>query len=321
VAERTAVLSEFWQSGIIDNDPGFAAIASQGGQVVTMPFWQDLVGNSQVLSDTGALTTKKIGAVTDAAVIHQRGDAWSYNDLARFMSGSDPGRQIADFVAAYWARDNQTILLSMLTGLYGAGSSPTGTLATTNNLDIFGSGTLTTANYLTGSSYIDAKMVMGDASAKLGAIAMHSKTLAYLMKSDLISFIKPSEGAPTINTFQGARVIVDDRMTVEVINTFNVYSTFIFGTGAIALGEDTRNEQVNGGFGDFKLEFTRVPLAHQNIMIMRRRFLLHLRGVKFLNASMAGLSPTNAELSSTNNWSRVYEAKNVRVVRVRHNNP
>jgi hypothetical protein len=40
--------------------------------------------------------------------------------------------------------------------------------------------------------------------------------------------------------------------------------------------------------------------------------------VKFKNSSVAGSSPTNAELGTGANWERVYEPKNVRIVQFKH---
>jgi hypothetical protein len=320
VAEKTATLSDFWKSGVIATDEEFGKLAGSGrdtpgGQIVTMPFWQDLTGRSQVLSDVNPLVTKKISAAADAAVIHQRGDAWSYNDLAKFMSGSDPGKAIMDFVAAYWERDMQAMLLSQLIGIFNSPSMDS------NQADIFlaAGSTFTDANFLNAETFIDGAGLMGDAASKLTAVAMHSAVMRNLRKNDLIDFIPDSQGQLVVPTFQGLRVIQDDGMTQEVINGAPVYSTYLFGQGAVALGDDLVDSPVQGGFGTFKLEFGRVPLAHQNYMIQRRRFLLHIRGVKFNNDTMEGLSPTNEELEIGDNWTRVYEAKNVRVVRVRHN--
>jgi hypothetical protein len=41
--------------------------------------------------------------------------------------------------------------------------------------------------------------------------------------------------------------------------------------------------------------------------------------VKFTSASVAGDTPTNAELETAANWSRVFENKNVRMVAIDHN--
>ena len=56
------------------------------------------------------------------------------------------------------------------------------------------------------------------------------------------------------------------------------------------------------------------------MLINRRRYILHPRGVKFTSASVAGDSPTNAELETSSNWVRIWENKNVRLVAVTHNN-
>jgi len=42
-----------------------------------MPFWEDLSGDDEVLSDTEALTVGKITAAQDVAALLARGRAWS----------------------------------------------------------------------------------------------------------------------------------------------------------------------------------------------------------------------------------------------------
>ena len=76
---------------------------------------------------------------------------------------------------------------------------------------------------------------------------------------------------------------------------------------------------MQGGFGTEGVEIARVPLDSDTVLINRRRYVLHPRGVKFTSASVAGDSPTNAELETASNWTRVWENKNVRIVAVTHN--
>jgi len=77
---------------------------------------------------------------------------------------------------------------------------------------------------------------------------------------------------------------------------------------------------VQGGHGTAGVELFRDALASDTGLINRRRYILHPRGVKFTSASVAGDSPTNAELEMGANWTRVFENKNVRIVAVTHNN-
>lgn len=322
--EQTAVKSELIQSGIIETNADFARRAdvgfdqpdAMGGQYTSMPFWQDLVGADEVISDTGSLTTAKIVSAADRAIIHNRAKAWSDNDMVGIIGGSDPTTAVGQLSGRYWERRLQAQTLSTLKGVFAAASMAT------NSLDIFlpsGSPT-TTANYLTPATFIAGKQLLGDAKESLTAIIMHSATEAALEASNLIVYVPGTEQGTLVKTFGGKRVIIDDTMTVEVINTFNVYSTFLFGQGAFAYGVGTMNKPIRGAApgSTWGLEFDRQSLAGQNIMIQRRRFILHPRGVKF-QGTIAGLSPTNLELEAGASWLRVFEAKNVRMVRIRHN--
>jgi hypothetical protein len=151
---------------------------------------------------------------------------------------------------------------------------------------------------------------------------MHSATEAALRKLDLIDFIPDSEGKAQIRVFQGRRVIVDDHMPVRAGTTDGqVYTTYLFGPGAFAKGASPLDSApLLGGIGTKGLELSRQALDSDSSLINRRRYILHPRGVKFTSASVAGDSPTNAELELGANWTRVWENKNVRVVAVVHNN-
>ena len=74
-----------------------------------------------------------------------------------------------------------------------------------------------------------------------------------------------------------------------------------------------------GGFGSKAVEWSRQALDSDTNFINRRRYILHPRGVKFTSTALVGPSPTNAELETVANWTRVFEAKNVRMVAIDHN--
>lgn len=295
VIERTAELSAFYQSGIISHNPELDKLATAGGKLINMPFWEDLDGDDEVLSDTTPLGVDKITANKDVAALLMRGKAWSANDLAKALSGDDPMRAIGDLVAAYWARRQQVTLINTLKGVFASG-----TMAA-NSLDISGEST----NFgFTGQTFLDASYKLGDAEDKLTGISVHSQVYANLRKQNLIEFALNSENKQ-IPTYMGKRVIVDDGMPVES----DVFTTYIFGQGAVGLGN---------GAAPVPTETDRDSLQGDDILINRQHFLLHPRGVKFTNTAVAGESPTNAELATAGNWERVYEPKNVRIVQFKH---
>ena len=314
VIEKTSEKSALIQSGIIQTDAEFDRLASAGGNIVEMPFWQDLSGDDEVISDGGSLTVNKITTEKDRARKHQRGKAWGANDLAKFLSGDDPMGAIASLVADYRARRLQAKLLSTLGGIFGAASMSSNLLAIHKT-----SGAADASNMLNGLTFIDAVQLMGDQKEKLTAVMMHSAVEAHLLKLDLIDYVPDSTGKEMLSVFQGKRVVVDDSLTPTTVDSKPVYPTYLFGEGAVALGYSSEDEPLDGGFGTWQLEYGRNGLAGETWLANRWRCILHPRGIAWHEASVAGDSPTNAELSTQSNWVRKYEPQNIRIVKVTHN--
>ena len=315
--ERTAELSAFGQCGIVEHAPEFDALAAGGGRTVEMPFWKDLPATRQILSDSGSLTVNKITADKDIARIHNDAQAWSVNHLAKVLAGDDPMQAILDLVGDYWARTDEGIIVSCLKGIFAA-ASMAGNKLTIASETIAGQSSSTRLN---GATFVDATSKLGDRADRLVAVAMHSATEAALRKLDLIDFIPDSEGKAQIRTFQGRRVVVDDNLPTRAGTTDGtVYTSYLFGPGAFGKGAAPLNSApLQGGIGTEGVEYARDALASDSLLINRRRYILHPRGVKFTSASVAGDSPTNAELETGANWTRVFENKNVRIVAIEHN--
>jgi hypothetical protein len=256
----------------------------------------------------------KITTAKDVARTHQRGKVFGANDLAKYLSGDDPMGVIATLFADYRNRRLQAQLMATLGGIFGA-ASMSGNLLAIHKV----SGTPDSTNYLTGTTFINATQLMGDQKEKLTAVMMHSAVESHLKKLDLIDFVKDSEGGAPIKYFQGHRVIIDDGVGTSTVDSKTVYNTYLFGQGAIALGFSSRDEPIDGGFGSWQLEFGRVGLAGESWIANRWRNIMHPRGIAWQEASVAGVSPTNAEIATASNWVRKYEQQNVRIVKITHN--
>lgn len=297
VVQRTAELSKLVQSGIIVPDPELDKLATSGGKLINMPYFKDLDGDDEVLSDDSALTVNSIKSGKDVAALLMRGKAWGVNDLAKALSGADPMKAIGDLVAGYWARMKQKTLIATLKGVFAAASMAA------NVYDI--SALEGDTAKISGKEFIVAKNKLGDNSEKLTAVAMHSATFTALEQQNLIQYLPNSEGVVEFPTYMGKRVIVDDGCPVET----DVYTTYLFGQGAIGEGN---------GQAPVPTETDRDSLAGEDILINRQHFILHPRGVKFTNASVTGDSPSNAELATKENWERVYDPKQIRIVAFKH---
>ena len=138
---------------------------------------------------------------------------------------------------------------------------------------------------------------------------MHSAVKSYLKKQNLITTQRDSNSVE-FETYQDRRVIVDDGCPYSG----GVYTTYLFGNGAIAFG--------NGnpvGFVATEVDRDKKKGSGVDYLINRRTFILHPRGVQWTNSSRAAVeSPTRAELANKANWKRVYEDKAIRLVAIKH---
>ena len=110
--QKTTETNAFLASGIATPDENI--VIDRGGRTVNLPFWKDLGGTNEVLSDSAALTVNKVDAFADIAAIHARGVAYGFNNLAGLIAGDDPMRVIADKLAGRWSKDIEKVLRSAI---------------------------------------------------------------------------------------------------------------------------------------------------------------------------------------------------------------
>jgi hypothetical protein len=299
--ERTAQVWDFIQSGIVVRDEETDQKAKDGAKSVQMPFFKDISGNSQYTPGDGttALTVNNITSDKDACAIHYRSQAWGDNDLAAALAKADPLGAITALVGDYWAREYQRLLLLALKGVFGA-ASMAAKILNYFNADVTTNG----AKEADGEVFIDALDLMGDASKRVTAIAMHSKVRNGLWKKDLIDVVKDSASGAEFDLFMGRRVIVDDSMPKVAVTGGFKYTSYLFGQGAFAYGEGTPRNPV---------ETSREALKRNSLLVNDKIVILHPRGVKWALAH-AGNTPTDTEIETDTSWVRVFEPKNVRLV-------
>ncbi len=305
-------LSAFVRSGVVVQEEQFDQMLSGGGRIFDMPFYNDLANteanvSSDALAGVDDAVPEKITTGQDKAIRHNRNQVWSSADLTGQLSGDDPQDAIVLRVADYWVRQQQSYLINMLAGVFADNvANDSGDMVV--DIALGGAGTPTAVNLFSAEAFIDAQQTMGDAMDQLVAVAMHSVVFSRAKKNNLIDFIPDSEGSVDIPFFQGLRVILDDGMPTALVSGNIEYTTYFFGAGAIASGV---------GSPKVATEVDRFILAGkgggQEVLVNRIEWILHPRGVAFQDASVAGQSPTNAELATATNWNRVFERKLIRL--------
>lgn len=301
VIERTAEKSKILNSGIAVANPKLNELITGGGTTINMPYWKDLSGADEVLSDSSPLTPGKINADKDIAAVLYRGKAFGANELAGALAGDDPVDAIVERFADYRARQEQKTLIAVLTGAFAAASMANHVLdKSTEAID--------------GNMVLDAKQLLGDSAGQLQAIMMHSAVFTELQKQNLIEYTTTSDGNIKFATYLGYNIVVDDGMPVETVGTGNdaykVYTTYLFARGSVGRGEGTPVSLTLA-------ETDRDSLAGDDYVINRWALVMHPMGIKW-KGTPSGATPSNSELATGTNWERVYEDKNIGIVAIKH---
>lgn len=314
VIEQTTLRDAFLSSGVVQ--PMAELNATEGGDYINVPFFKaNLTGDFEVLTDSSSLTPGKITADKQVGVVLHRGRAFESRDLAALAAGADPMAAIGAKVAEYIANQRQKDLIKCLEGVFGGLTSNTGAAFIDLSFDKSG------MTALGPRQCAKARALLGDQGDKLTAVAMHSAIYYDLVERKAIDYVTNAEargggtvtatpdpvfagsigGAyenPTVPTYMGLRVIVSDDLAPTSTN----YPVYFFTAGAIGSGEQM----------GLNTETDRDILAKSDAMSIDLHYCYHPIGSRYAATTA---NPTQAQLATITNWSKVYELKNIGIVR------
>jgi hypothetical protein len=300
--------SAFFESGVVTRNTMLDQKANTGGRTINVPFWKDLDSTvAPNLSDdtTNAASPQKIVAGEQIARLAYLNQGYSSADLAGEIAGSDPMQQVRNRFGTYWMRQWQRRLIASSNGILADNVAA-------NSGDMLikvaaeATGSVTSSTLFNRDAFTEAAYTMGDMASELQAIAVHSRIMAQMVKNDDIVYIQDSQGALSIPTYMGLRVIVDDGMTVRAGTTSGfVYTSVLFGSGAFGYGEGSAKMPV-----ELDREAAKGNGGGIETLWERKTWLLHPFGFQ-ATGTPAGNSFTLAELALATSWARVVERKNV----------
>ena len=317
VIEQTTARDAFLASGVVA--PMAELNATEGGDFVNVPFFSaNLSGDFEVLSDSSSLTPGKISTDKQVGVILHRGRAFESRDLAALAAGSDPMAAIGQKIGAYIANQRQKDLLACLDGVFGSINANSNSSAFFDLCIDSESGDTPTG--LSPKHVAKARSILGDQGDKLTAVCMHSKVYYDLVERKMVDYVLASDGnggsatasggtiAPayggdnTVPTYCGLSVIVSDDVSTTGSGSSTEYSTYFFTTGAVASGEQA----------GLTTETDRDILAKSDAMAIDLHYTYHPVGSKW---AVTTVNPNRTQLATVGNWSKVYETKNIGIVR------
>ena len=299
------LLEESWkglasfQSGLLVQDSRIGEKISngEGGELVKIRAFADLTGDSEVESDTVAAGATALTSNTYNGVIHLRRKAFVASDLASTTSGADPVGAIQSGLLRYWSKELNKVLINSISGVVKS-DIESGDLVITNNQN--------GAN-ITSGLVIDTLAKGGETIKDYSTVILHPNVYAKLWKDDLII---PASLQVPFDTYMGMQVIIDSTSPVVTEGGETIYATVFARRGAVSFDENIGNLV---GF-----ELGRDPAKGLDYIYSRRRFVIHPSGVNFTGTTVAGVSPTNAELWDDTNWEIKQTADMMGLTCLRH---
>lgn len=309
--EKTA----FFASGVAVSDPTLASHFADGGRVGELPFWKDLDASSEpnygTDDPTDIAVPEKVTTGTQIARMASLNKAYSAADLVSELAGSDPLQHVRNRFGTYWMRQWQRRTISTLQGVIADniandGGDMVNSIAGATNADV-AAGTL-----FSRTAFTTAAFTSGDHFDDYVAIAVHSMVYKRMVDNDDIDYIPDSQGALTIPTFMGRRVIVDDGLPftpaagTAPTDAAAQYTSFLFGSGLIGYGE--RSPRVPSAIEREELQGNGAGIE---VIVERNSWVIHPFGTAFTSTTLTDGNATLAQLRLAANWNRVVERKNV----------
>jgi hypothetical protein len=297
IEEQTTLRNAFFASGIIA--PMAELNGSDGGDFINLPNWvANLSGDAEVLTDDSSLTPGNIEADKQRAVILHRGRAFGARDLAGLAAGSDPLSAIGNKVSAYIANQQQKDLLASLTGAFDTALS-----------------TLTVGaaeSYPTAAMVSGARAKLGDQGEKLSVIALHSSAYYELVTLKALDYVSAAElgggegvlpvGGSRVGSFGDVRIPTYMNMRVVVSDDLGEDDVFFFTPNAVASGEQA----------GLNSETDRDILAKATFVSFDWHPVYHPIGTRYVGT---GANPDRATLEDGANWEKVFDDKNIGIVK------
>ena len=300
--EPSIYRSRLWKSGVISVDSQISGLLGGGGKLYNMPAWQDISGTSgDIPIEASAQTVNAVTARDQVFRKQFRTKAWGQNALAVSEAGSSPLDSAMDLVNDYWAQAYELMAIATLQGVI-ADDVANDSSSITNDI----SGGAGTASNFSDDAVIDTQGKLGengtvgfDGIGDFVTIVMNPAVYQYARKLDLIDFVPISNQPRPLAFYMGMQVIVTRNAPV----TTGVYKTFLLKANALKYGVTAEGYTPTEIFRDATKGF-----GIDNLY-SRRVFAIHPVGYEWLSGSVAGVSPTDAELALAANWSKVYEAE------------
>lgn len=317
-SEKDPTSTVLIESGVMVEDSQIADMIAGGGNFYTLPFYTDINGNYVNYDGNTDITLDEVDAAGQQhGVVWGRAKGWTDRDFVRDFSSADPMRNILNRVQKWEAKKRQTLLIGILEAIFSIQGS--GAFADWENHKMniaSATSTVTDANKIGLTTLRDlAVQANGDAADDFALAIMHSQVANRLSQFNVLEYFKYNDANGQERDVKVGRsgnmlVLVCDEVPHATNSTTNQmeYTTYCFGRGAIGYAKapvdhpssQWRDETKKGGMECLATRFRETILPY---------------GFSFEMTNLP-VSPTDAQITDADNWSIVYQPKNIYMARL-----
>lgn len=298
-------------SGAVNTDGLLTTLLAGGGQTFNYPSWGTIEAglsyDTPTSNSADVASALSVSGKNQVAVRIAGTKTWNEMLLASQLAGSKPLDAVAATVARAVNTARQAALVSQLNGLFATALS-----ASVSDIAVEDGVNATSTQVFNKDTFINATAPFGDFLADGAIIVCHSDVYRKMQSESAITtnFIPVGDSTIALPNYLGHPVVVDDSVgKIAGATSGFKYNTYIMRPGAIKMGNGSLSTILHS-------EPMQGNGAGAEYFILRDAFAYHMLGTAFTSASVAGATPTNAELATGSNWSKVLETKQIPAVKL-----
>lgn len=295
VEETSTKTNRFIQSGITTSNFDIGNQLLQPGNVLTMPYINDLSGKPQVWNDKNDIEVASTTTGLQYGFKFAQVKAFGRTDWSKVYSGAPIDQVIAGGFGNFWSGVDQHNLISVVQGALSNTD-----IATAKVFD-------DSANNFSARGFLATIAKMGDLQDNsFSIIAVNSSAYSQMKANQMIDTnIPQNQVATPFGTYNGMRIVVDDDIPLNG----NVATSYIFRAGSVGYKVATPDNAV---------EVFRQPLEKggRSGVINRRLVATHVMGTTLSAQALARINdefdPEN--LTDGTLWDCVVDPRKIGIV-------
>lgn len=302
VQEELVIKKNMLNFGVVEQDTSSVvpSLLQKGGDYVTKLFNENLqtIANAQKITATTTLTPTTTAHLQEAMVVVHRGDSYYDTEYQNTVSGLQQLKMLSTQITPIVLETIQTSLANVTKGAFASG----GPLYSTHRYDW----TTKEDGYMSAKALVTASQsILGEDLDTLDTLIVHSQVFAD-MENSIISVPASDLGGKVlyqglIPTYNGKRVLVNDTLCAA---TSSVYPSYL-SAGTPWYLTYQRNYRV---LTDMDILYG----GGENKIAWYVDYVPHLKGIHYGGSA----NPAESDLYTGTNWSKIYETRNIKLVRV-----